>query len=232
MLTTDVDMPVFSSQASDQRRPSPRIHPTDHTSSPVKREPAHRSVTPRCTNAWRVGLVLCTTTRIGRTGSLCTSRNLNATVTWRPIRARQNSPGPRGVGPCHRVKLNNLSPATIADGRWDRRPNPFAADFPGSLSQQRGRGASMKSAAPRLQGALIGCGFVSRFHVEGWAKVSQARLAALCDLDRQRLEQAAAKLPGARLYTAAAALFESEQGLDFVEICRDLHPARVASRAR
>lgn len=89
----------------------------------------------------------------------------------------------------------------------------------------------MKSAAPRLQGALIGCGFVSRFHVEGWAKVSQARLAALCDLDRQRLEQAAAKLPGARLYTAAAALFESEQGLDFVEICRDLHPARVASHS-
>ena len=89
----------------------------------------------------------------------------------------------------------------------------------------------MKRAAPRLQGALIGCGFVSRFHVEGWAKVSQARLAALCDLDRQRLEQAAAKLPGARLYTAAAALFESEQGLDFVEICRDLHPARVASRS-
>jgi hypothetical protein len=88
----------------------------------------------------------------------------------------------------------------------------------------------MKSAAPRLQGALIGCGFVNRFHVEGWAKISQARLAALCDLDRQRLEQAAAKVPGARLYTDAAALFESEQGLDFVEICRDLHPgpSRIA----
>src|SRR5208337_2641099 len=87
-IMTDVDMPVSSSQASDQRRPSRRTHPTDHASSPVKREPAHRSVTPRCTNAWRVGLVLCITTRIGRTGSLCTSRNLNATVTSCPVKLR------------------------------------------------------------------------------------------------------------------------------------------------
>ena len=51
----------------------------------------------------------------------------------------------------------------------------------------------MKIAAPPLQGALIGCGFVSGFHLEGWSRVSQARLAALCDLDPQRLDQAAAK---------------------------------------
>lgn len=92
----------------------------------------------------------------------------------------------------------------------------------------------MKSAAPPLQGALIGCGFVSRFHVEAWAKVPDARLTALCDLDRPRLEQAAAKVPGARLYTAAAALFESEQALDFVEICTrpDAHCALVELAAR
>jgi len=92
----------------------------------------------------------------------------------------------------------------------------------------------MKSAAPRLQGALIGCGYVSRFHLEGWAKVSQARLAALCDRDRQRLEQASAKVPEARLYTDAAALFESEQGLDFVEICTrpDSHRVLVELAAR
>jgi predicted dehydrogenase len=92
----------------------------------------------------------------------------------------------------------------------------------------------MYSAAPRLQGALVGCGFVSRFHVEGWAKVSQARLAALCDLDRQRLEQAGEKVPGVRLYTDAAALFESEQGLDFVEICTrpESHHALVELAAR
>jgi len=92
----------------------------------------------------------------------------------------------------------------------------------------------MKSAAPRLQGALIDCGYVSRFHLEGWAKVSQARLAALCDRDRQRLEQASAKVPEARLYTDAAALFESEQGLDFDEICTrpDSHRVLVELAAR
>ena len=77
----------------------------------------------------------------------------------------------------------------------------------------------MNSAARRLRGALIGCGFVSGFHLEGWSKVAQASLVALCDLDRQRVERASAKVQGARLYTDAAALFESEQGLDFVEIC-------------
>ena len=77
----------------------------------------------------------------------------------------------------------------------------------------------MKRAAPPLQGALIGCGFVSRFHLEGWAKVTQAKLKALCDLDPRRLEQASANAPGARLYTDAATLFKSEPELDFVELC-------------
>jgi len=92
----------------------------------------------------------------------------------------------------------------------------------------------MKSAAPPLQGALIGCGFVSRFHVEAWAKVLEARLAALCDLDRPRLEQASARVPGARLYTDATPLFESKQALDFVEICTrpDAHRALAELAAR
>ena len=28
----------------------------------------------------------------------------------------------------------------------------------------------MKSATPPLKGALIGCGFVSRHHIEAWTK--------------------------------------------------------------
>jgi predicted dehydrogenase len=59
---------------------------------------------------------------------------------------------------------------------------------------------------------------------------------ALCDLDRGRLEQAAAAAPGARLYDDPAALFEAEEGLDFVEICTrpDSHRELVelAARAR
>jgi D-apiose dehydrogenase len=92
----------------------------------------------------------------------------------------------------------------------------------------------MRTAAPPLHGALIGCGYVSRFHLEGWARVSSARLVALCDLDRQRLQQASTRVPGARLYIDAAGLFESEQELDFVEICTrpDSHRALVELAAR
>ena len=92
----------------------------------------------------------------------------------------------------------------------------------------------MRTAAPPLQGALIGCGYVSRFHLEGWARVSSGALLALCDLDRQRLQQASTRVPGARLYTDAAGLFQSEQELDFVEICTrpDSHRALVELAAR
>jgi predicted dehydrogenase len=77
----------------------------------------------------------------------------------------------------------------------------------------------MKSASPPLQGALIGCGFVSQYHLEAWTRIPEAKLVALCDTDHDRLDAAGAKLPDARLYGDASALFENEEGLDFVEIC-------------
>ena len=76
----------------------------------------------------------------------------------------------------------------------------------------------MKDSARPLRGAVIGCGFVSKFHLEAWPRVADARLVALCDMNRQRLEQAAARVSGARIYTDAADLFAAED-LDFVEIC-------------
>jgi D-apiose dehydrogenase len=76
----------------------------------------------------------------------------------------------------------------------------------------------MNDAPPPLRGALIGCGFVSRFHLEAWARVADARLVALCDTNLKRLEEAAARVSGVRIYTAAADLFATEH-LDFVEIC-------------
>ncbi len=54
----------------------------------------------------------------------------------------------------------------------------------------------MRSAAPPLRGALIGCGFVSQFHLEAWSRVPDARLVALCDMDRERLERAGRTSPG------------------------------------
>jgi predicted dehydrogenase len=78
---------------------------------------------------------------------------------------------------------------------------------------------TMKSAAPPLRGALIGCGYVSQFHLEAWSRVPDARIIALCDMDLERLERASQRVPEARCYTEAAELFDQEETLDFVEIC-------------
>src|SRR5262249_56353272 len=54
-------------------------------------------------------------------------------------------------------------------------------------------------------------------------------LVALCDRDPARLERAGEKIPGAKLYSDAAALFD-DGPLDFVEICTrpEAHPELVA----
>ena len=70
-----------------------------------------------------------------------------------------------------------------------------------------------------LQGALIGCGYVSKFHLEAWTRVPGARVVALCDRDLDRLNRASGQVPGARCYTDATQLFDGEESLDFVEIC-------------
>jgi D-apiose dehydrogenase len=77
----------------------------------------------------------------------------------------------------------------------------------------------MKRGEPPLRGALIGCGFVSRFHLEGWSRVPEARLVAVCDLNRARADEAASRIAGAKPYVDAALMLGSDAGLDFVEIC-------------
>lgn len=71
---------------------------------------------------------------------------------------------------------------------------------------------------PPLRGALIGCGNVSRFHLDGWRRVAGATIVALCEPDPARLDAAAARAPGARRYRDAAALLAAETP-DFVEVC-------------
>jgi predicted dehydrogenase len=74
-----------------------------------------------------------------------------------------------------------------------------------------------------LRGALIGCGFVSRYHLEGWSRIDEAHIAALCDLNPDALHRASAQFPDAGRYTDASAMFEAEakagRPLDFVEVC-------------
>lgn len=68
-----------------------------------------------------------------------------------------------------------------------------------------------------LRGGLIGCGYVSAFHVQGWMKQPGAKLVAVCDTDQQRAKRCA-ETCGARPYFDAEQMF-AEQSLDFVEIC-------------
>jgi predicted dehydrogenase len=68
-----------------------------------------------------------------------------------------------------------------------------------------------------LKGCLIGCGYVSQFHLEGWARQRLGRLVAVCDLDLSRA-QAACKHGVCQAYADAREMFERERP-DFVEIC-------------
>ena len=62
---------------------------------------------------------------------------------------------------------------------------------------------------PNLRGALIGCGYVSQFHLEAWTRQSLGRLVAVCDLDSERAK-AACRHGVCTAYTDAAEMFAVE----------------------
>lgn len=68
-----------------------------------------------------------------------------------------------------------------------------------------------------LRGCLIGCGYVSQFHLEGWARQQRGRLVAVCDLDEAKAK-AACRHGVCTAYRDAREMLERERP-DFVEIC-------------
>ena len=92
----------------------------------------------------------------------------------------------------------------------------------------------MKSAAPRLQGALIGRGFSRGFMSRAGPRSRGRGLRRSAIWTGSGSSGQRQRSWGARLYTGAAALFGSEQGLDFVEICTrpESHRALVELAAR
>jgi predicted dehydrogenase len=68
-----------------------------------------------------------------------------------------------------------------------------------------------------LRGCLIGCGYVSQFHLEGWARQRLGRLVAVCDLDLARAQRAC-QHGVCTAYTDPREMLEREKP-DFVEIC-------------
>ena len=83
-----------------------------------------------------------------------------------------------------------------------------------------------------LKGVLIGCGFVSDWHLAGWRSCPSARLVAVCDLEEGKA-RAAADSHGLRAYTNAAAMIREERP-DFVDIATrpDTHLELVRLAAR
>jgi predicted dehydrogenase len=68
-----------------------------------------------------------------------------------------------------------------------------------------------------LRGALIGCGYVSQFHLSAWTRQTRGRVVAVCDLDLAKA-RAACAYGVCTAYADPAELFRGER-LDFVEIC-------------
>jgi D-apiose dehydrogenase len=68
-----------------------------------------------------------------------------------------------------------------------------------------------------FKGCLIGCGYVSQFHLDGWTRRKRGRLVAVCDLDESKAK-AACKYGVCTAYTDAREMFRNEKP-DFVEIC-------------
>src|SRR5438093_2994934 len=68
-----------------------------------------------------------------------------------------------------------------------------------------------------LRGCLIGCGYVSQFHLDAWTRQTRGRLTAVCDLDGNKAK-AACRYGVCTAYTNAVEMLECERP-DFVEIC-------------
>jgi D-apiose dehydrogenase len=72
--------------------------------------------------------------------------------------------------------------------------------------------------APRLRAGLIGCGFFASNHLNAWRDLAEeVELAAVCDLDRAKAEEAARTFGVPRAYADAAEMMAAER-LDFVDI--------------
>ena len=63
-----------------------------------------------------------------------------------------------------------------------------------------------------MRGALVGCGYVSQFHLRAWRQVPNAQIAAVCDLDPRRAAERAAEFGIEATYT------------DLTQMLDEVHP--------
>ena len=72
------------------------------------------------------------------------------------------------------------------------------------------------------RGALLGCGFFARNHLNAWGMVDGAEMVAVCDVDASRAKAYADTFGIAKAYTDAKRMLEAET-LDFVDIATQAH---------
>jgi predicted dehydrogenase len=76
----------------------------------------------------------------------------------------------------------------------------------------------------RINVGIIGCGIRGREHLTAFHKLPGARISAVCDPDRKRLEEATAQLSGARQYTDMRDIFQmSEIDAVVIATCNHWH---------
>ena len=70
----------------------------------------------------------------------------------------------------------------------------------------------------KLRGAVIGCGYISEFHLRGWARIPEVEIVAVADPERARAQQRRdAFAPGARVFDSLQSALAGER-LDFVDL--------------
>lgn len=77
--------------------------------------------------------------------------------------------------------------------------------------------ATSTTGSRPLRGGVIGCGFFAANHLNAWREISGVEIAAVCDRDPARAEQARARFAVPRAYTDAARMLDAES-LDFVDV--------------
>lgn len=67
--------------------------------------------------------------------------------------------------------------------------------------------------------ALIGAGNIANTHIDAYKQLNNVEIAAICDIDEERLNQTADKFGIANRYTSVKAMLEAEKDLDGADVC-------------
>ncbi|MCC3281480.1 Gfo/Idh/MocA family protein [Arthrobacter caoxuetaonis] len=82
-----------------------------------------------------------------------------------------------------------------------------------------------RTQAPRLRVGIVGCGNISRNHIEAYAAIEGTEVVGVCDVDTARVRQTAATWQIPHAVDSAAALLDL--GLDIISVCTP-HPTHEA----